>query len=215
MKKTIFTLAFIGLSVISNAQVGEVLTQFNKTVSSVLNDFATRGNTSAGFHRTSNELIDMTSGVVSRVQDISVGSERYTSDFNKAMDTVVSRYGYSDKNREMSAYIESLKTMHSNSIGFDSISASHTASVNLGTDQFNKIKIPKNGVKLDNIPSAEKMPKALKIGAAIALGLGYMAMKDSPDTPQTNSYVSQEFYDDQHLGTVFLESEDRNKHYIY
>ena len=200
---------------ISTAQTKEVLTQFNKTVSSVLNDFATRGSTSSGFHRASSELIDMTSGIVSNIQDISVGNERYTSDFNKAMDTVVSRYSYGDKSREMSAYVESLKTMHSNNIGFDSINASHITSVNLGADQFNKIKIPKNGVKLDNMPSTEKMPKALKIGAAIALGLGYMAMKDSPDTPQTNSYVSQEFYDDQHLGTVFLESEDRNKHYIY
>lgn len=200
---------------ISNAQSGEVLTQFNKTISSVLNDFNTRGNTSSGFHRASSELIDMTSGVIDTVQEISVGSERYTSDFNKAMDTVVSRYNFSDRNREMSAYVESLKTMHSNNNSFDSISSSHATSVSLGADQFNKIKIPKGGVKLDNIPVAEKMPRSLKLGAIAAVGLGYMAMKDSPDNPQTNSYVSQEFYDDQHLGTVFLESEDRNKHYIY
>lgn len=205
----------IKLKKISNAQSGEVLTQFNKTISSVLNDFETRGSTSTGFHRSTNELIDMTTGVVDKVQELSVGSEKYTSDFNKAMDTVVSRYGFGDKNREMSAYVESLKTMHSNNIGFDTISASHATSVNLGADQFNKIKIPTGGVKLDNIPTAEKMPKSLKIGAIAALGLGYMAMKDSPNNPKTNNYVSQEFYDDQYLGTVFLESEDRNKHYIY
>ena len=59
------------------------------------------------------------------------------------------------------------------------------------------------------------MPKSLKIGLAVAAGLGYMAMKDSPRKEDTNNYVSQEFYDDQYLGTVFFESENRNKHYMY
>ena len=197
---------------INRMQEDEFLNQFNKTVSSTLDDFNTRGSTSTGFHRSTNELLDTTSNIVHTVNSVSVGSERYTSDFNKSMDEIVNRYG---NRSDISSYVESIKDMYANNKTFEEIGNAHKVSASLGKDQFNKIKIPEKGIQIKTIATDERMPKSLKIGLAVAAGLGYMAMKDSPRKEDTNNYVSQEFYDDQYLGTVFFESENRNKHYMY
>ena len=158
------------------------------------------------------DLLDTTSNIVHTVNGVSVGSERYTSDFNKSMDEIVNRYG---NRSDISSYVESIKDMYANNKTFEEIGNAHKVSASLGKDQFNKIKIPEKGIQIKTIATDERMPKSLKIGLAVAAGLGYMAMKDSPRKEDTNNYVSQEFYDDQYLGTVFFESENRNKHYMY
>lgn len=198
------------LKKIVDNQEFEKTTQFNKTVSSVLNDFKTRGTTSVGFHRSTNELIDTTSNIVHTVNSVSVGSDRYTSNFNDAMDKIALRFNSKDK----IDYIDNLKNMYNNNNTFESINNTHNLSISLGREQFNSTtKLGEESTKI--IDTSNKIPRSLKIGLAIGAGLLYMGMKDSPKIEDKNTYASQDFYDEQYLGTVFFESENRNKHYMY
>ena len=59
----------------------------------------------------------------------------------------------------------------------------------------------------------EKTRNKVLIGGA--LGLGAMAMTTRPaPVEQDTSNVSENFYDEQYLGTAFVDFKERNKHYM-
>ena len=56
------------------------------------------------------------------------------------------------------------------------------------------------------------------LGIGLVAGLGYMAFKSTrfeKEDPNENLPVSYQFYDEQYLGTGFVEFRERNKRYMY
>ena len=62
-----------------------------------------------------------------------------------------------------------------------------------------------------------KKSTAGAILAGTAATLGVMAMTGNPDKNEVdqNAPVFENFYDEQYLGTAFVEFRDRNKRYVY
>ena len=84
------------------------------------------------------------------------------------------------------------------------------------------VEIPKQAVPLSTTLDttrflgkevSAKTKKNIFIGGAIALGA--MALTTKPDpSPDNSGNVSENFYDEQYLGTAFVDFKERNKHYM-
>ena len=72
----------------------------------------------------------------------------------------------------------------------------------------------KSSVIKEETKSWFKGKKGLALGA-IGGGLLYMAMQSKPEPIEKNTdNVSENFYDEQYLGSAFVDFRERNKHYM-
>lgn len=199
--------------IVSN-QSNEVLNQFNKTITSVLDDFQTRGETSTGFHRKASYIYDTVTNESTHVQGIDVGgSNKYTSSLEDALNTVNRRYGGSPEQLEgRQSYIEDLKNMHESGSSFQDIYKYHQGETK-DPQQFARTLQSAESEGSSLFPKNSNFKK-YAIGAGVAT-LGYMWLKGDSKPKDENKYVAEEFYDEMHMGTVFFDFDNRNKHYMY
>jgi len=213
---------------INEKQYKEVHKQFMKSVDSVLNDFDTKGYTRysrrGSFYAPQRSIYDASTGNISLINGASVGHNEANKGKISALDTALanieSRYAEHGNADIRADYLEKIRTSyHNNGLQKTMLLA-------------NKMQ---SNFKLDDLPIAKavntnpawwkekttmfgkEMNKGTKTGliAGSLLALGYMTLKDSPVKREENSYVAQQFYDEQYLGTEFVNFNERNKHYMY
>lgn len=204
------------LTSMNNMQKQEVNKQFLSTVSSVIGDFNTKGYTnysSTDINYAPTSIKNNTTKEVTNVPGFSTSTvNRKEYDFNMAMDEVEKAYsihGDIDRRKE---YIDNIKSDYK-------IKGSKIVDNRVKTDHFN---FKPESIPVDSIipKQAERVEYKLtnykKYAAIAGLGLlGTMWLKGSPKDQEQNSYVSEQFYDEEYLGTQFINFDNRNKHYMY
>ena len=213
---------------INDKQRGVAHTQFMTSVESVLEDFKrdgyTRYSPSGSLYVPQRGIYDASSGDILKIKGESVGrnnaNKGVVSALDTALDNVLSRYAEQPNEQFREDYVNKLKSTYS-SEGLDKTSL-------LASDM-------KANFRLEDLPVTRSVSteaswwnnKTTLFGKEVSKGtkgslivgglltLGYMAMKDSPEKRDENSYVAQQFYDEQYLGTQFVNFNERNKHYMY
>lgn len=212
---------------INEAQYKEAHSQFMDTVASVAKDFQERGHTyyssSSGIRLPNKDIKNTVTNDVTSLSSrggYKKPGSNITADFATAMDSVLSNYsahGNSDLREKLVSQVKSAY------IDGGAKKAYELAESTKNTFKLDELPLVKN---VSTHPDWWKEPteflgkemsrgvKAGIIGGGVAL-LGYMALKRSPQKQEENSYVSQQFYDEQYLGTEFVNFNNRNKHYMY
>lgn len=218
------------LAKIHKAQALHVNEQFLTTVKSVLNDFDQNGGTNysaktrGNFYTPPTLIKNKSTGDVVPLPMQKHGSRSWTTDLDEAMDNILHNYRTFDDTQFREEFVQGVK---------ESIRGKGTSitlqDIGKKVDTFDPSKLPQtpNGLIPQSLSSSwweesttlfgREMSRKAKggiIGGAAAL-VGYMALKDSPKPKEENSYVAQQFYDDQYLGTEFVNFNNRNKHYMY
>lgn len=230
------------LNRIRGTQGFEVNKRFMSSVRSVMNDFALEGSTNLkdgkNWYQPTMVLRELDNeglGNKKLINKIQVG-KRYTAtvSLSDALNTVLSRYSqYNDNLYDFSRkdYVSNIIKEHETGLNYNQLH-------NKVDSDFFKIKPPKelnttsnyiteNGLSKSAMASdvwnetvelfgnkMKRKTRATLLGG-IGAGLAFMAFQDRPE-PQQKNYdnVSQNFYDDQYLGTAFVDFRERNKHYM-
>lgn len=216
------------LAKLNKAQYGEAHYQFLKSVDSVIHDFKTDGYSrysqagSAFIPET--HIRDLETGQLNFLKGKSSSGSNQNKgkiyDINTALDNVLSRYSDHDNKELREKYVKTVKD-RLNESSFDTVGIFTEKTKN----EFQAKDLPTSkGVHVNPSWWDEKtmfLGREMKnktkggiIGGAL-LGLGYMMAKGSPQKQDSNSYVSEQFYDEQYLGTQFVNFNERNKHYMY
>lgn len=227
------------LSNIKSQQPEEINRQFLKTIKSVINDFKEKSYTMIGDKYTwYNPEITLSEknekGSKNIVLDkISTSSKRETYSLPEALDKVNSRYSrYADNinsfNREN--FTQNLVNDFNNGVNLNNLhnkvdnfklpenSNNINSNQNIISNSLeNKIKDSSsfwdNGTTL--FGKEMKVKTKATILGGIGAGLAYMAFTPTPaPTPDRSDNVSTQFYDEQYLGTAFVDFKERNKHYM-
>lgn len=229
------------LSNIRQNQGVEVNKRFISSVRSVLSDFKQSGGsniTSASNWYQPRAILKEVDNegrsnkvVIDRVS--SSGGRRRTVSLPEALSTVLKRYSeYNDNLYDFSrkGYVENIIKEHTEGAN---VAKLHTRV----EGDFFKIEPPKVLNTTENYltntlsksvqasdywkesvnflgKTVERKTRATVLGA-VGAGLAFMAFQDRP-APVDKDYdnVAQNFYDDQYLGTAFVDFRERNKHYM-
>ena len=223
------------LAKIAQAQPNEVNHRFVKTVRSVLEDLNTRGFTklSSGLTWYNPKSTLKENGHKVELDEVKTTPRQNTRNMSEALENVLSRYSHFTEdingfNRR--EYVEDLLK------NFNNGQSQQTIFNRVDGDLFSNVGVsnmaPSQGTSPQSIvvPPGERNPAPSAIGAeadkfwtkqkkflagALGVGLAYMAFQDRPHPVERDySNVSQNFYDDQYLGTAFVEFNERNKHYM-
>lgn len=209
---------------INDQQYKEVHGQFMDSVTSVLKDFEAKGFTK--YSARGNVSIfpthvhEATTGNINILRGQSSGFNSKITVLDTALDNILSRYSQHGNTDVREAYIDTVKKSFA-SKGLDKT----IILTEVTKDNFNLDSLPTGKPVSTNSSwwaeptellgrQMSRKAKVSIIGGTI-LGLGYMWGKDSPEKQEENSYVSQQFYDEQYLGTQFVNFNERNKHYMY
>ena len=209
-------------------QYGEAHKQFLKSVDGVLNDIDRQGYTKfsrrGSFYAPQRSIYDASTGNISIIDGASVGRNDANKGRISALDTALanieSRYSDHGNASLRAEHIDNIKEAYQQGGIKKAILLSEDMKSKFRTEDLPIAK----GVSTDASWWKEKttllgkeMNRGTKSGLIVGglLALGYMAMKDSPEKRSENSYVSQQFYDEQYLGTQFVNFNERNKHYMY
>lgn len=213
------------ISTINTMQYTEVHKQFMDSVSSVLTDFDTKGYTryakKGSIHLSPLHVQEASTGNIDILPGRSSGGTRKEiTALDTALNNILSRYSEHDNKELRNQYIDKVR---------ESLNSDGVSKTVLFTDSYRSsfnLDDLKVGSPLQSNQSwwsdqdhlfGRQMSRGAKyslIGGTI-LGLGYMMSKDSPEKQEENSYVAQQFYDEQYLGTQFVNFNERNKHYMY
>lgn len=209
---------------INDSQYKEVHRQFMDSISSVLKDFESKGFTKysakGGVSMYPTHIKEASSGNINVLRGQSSGFNTKVTVLDTALDNVLSRYSQHGNSEIRENYVNTVKS---------SLTSKGLDKTILKTEQI------KSGFDLDSLPNSKpvstsaswwgestdlfgrQMSRRAKVGiiGGAILGLGYMWNKDSPESKEENSYVAQQFYDEQYLGTQFVNFNERNKHYMY
>lgn len=231
------------LKVISNIkqqQPEEINKRFLSTVRSVLDDFKTKNYTKIGdnFSWYNPEVIlkeKSQSGTTNIILDeISTTSKRNETSLQSALNNVIKRYtryenNINGLNRE--AYTNNIVESFNTGIDYNTLhkkvdSDYFSLKSDLSTSNTNQNIISKNNQIEKQVGSAwddsvsflgKDMKRKTRAGIIGSIGavLAYMAITPKPaPLPNPNSNVSEQFYDEQYLGTAFVDFNERNKHYM-
>ncbi len=227
------------LNNIKEQQPEEINKRFVSTVRSVINDFKEKNYTKIGDNLTwYNPEVSLrqqvnNGSVVEKLDKISVSQKEKEYNLPKALDNVINRYNrYTDNigGFDRKNYVNNIVNDFNNGASFQGI---HTK---VDNDYFNLKTEPTTSTESiinkeisssmnnsDNFWSKKtelfgkemKMKTKATILGGIGAGLATMAFTQRPH-PQDERYnnVSEQFYDEQYLGTAFVDFKERNKHYM-
>lgn len=210
---------------IKDAQPNEVNKKFVSTVRSVLEDFNKEGSTKLSNNLSwySPEVSLKENGEYISLDKVAVAKKKRTNQLSEALENVLSRYSqYSEDingfNRQN--YVKDLLKDSTNSYKdlFERVDADYFKEIGISSETFKgDIVVPaSNRPSRFNIGDdswLERNKKKLGIGAAAALL--YMWNQDRPNPVEKDySNVSQNFYDEQYLGSAFVDFDERNKHFM-
>ena len=227
------------LNNIKEQQPEEINKRFISTVRSVINDFKEKNYTKIGDNLTwYNPEISLRQqvndgSVIEKLDKISVSQKEKEYNLPKALDNVINRYNrYTDNigGFDRKNYVNNIVNDFNNGVSFQGI---HTK---VDNDYFNLKTEPTSSTESiinkeinnsmnnsDNFWSKKtelfgkemKMKTKATILGGIGAGLATMAFTQRPH-PQDERYnnVSEQFYDEQYLGTAFVDFKERNKHYM-
>ena len=227
------------LNNIKEQQPEEINKRFISTVRSVINDFKEKNYTKIGDNLTwytpeislRQQVND--GSVIEKLDKISVSQKEKEYNLPKALDNVISRYNkYTDNigGFDRKNYVNNIVNDFNSGASFQGI---HTK---VDNDYFNLKTEPTSSTESiinkeinnsmnnsDNFWSKKtelfgkemKMKTKATILGGIGVGLATMAFTQRPH-PQDERYnnVSEQFYDEQYLGTAFVDFKERNKHYM-
>ena len=230
------------LSNIKTKQPAEVNLKFLSSIKSVISDFSL--NKETNFSKTdswySPETLLKEKDATGLVEDkvlhqISTGKGRdKTKNITEALNRVLENYVHFENdlygfNREK--YVDNLLKDFRNTdymgmlskVSIDHDNYKPDFSVPLTSKNLVRdVEIPKQVVPLTTTLDttrflgkevSAKTKKNILIGGAMALGA--MALTTKPDpSPDNSGNVSENFYDEQYLGTAFVDFKERNKHYM-
>ena len=217
------------LSRIKEDQPTEVNRQFVKSVKSVLSDFKIQKHTKIGSANSwHTPFVQLKSKANSgyRLDEAlhrqSSGPSKYTEgSLSGALSNVLDRYkDHPDSINDFSraGYIEHLLGLNKQGSNFTELhSLVEKDSLNGAKTQGNYV--PKSSgteKEFTEVLGKKVQKKTVKTAVAgIGLGLAYAAFQDNPHpVVKDNENVSQQFYDDQYLGSAFVDFRERNKHYM-
>lgn len=227
------------LSKIKAQQPEEINRQYLKTVQSVLHDFKEKSYTKIGdkYSWYNPEVIlseKSENGYKNIVLDkISTSSKRETYSLPEALDKVNSRYSRYANNinnfdredftkrlvKDFEAGVD-YNSLHSKVENFkipDSSNSINNTQNILSNSLENKVKDSSSFWDNSTTLFGKEMKVKTKatILGGIGAGLAYMAFTPRPNPTQDRSdNVSTQFYDEQYLGTAFVDFKERNKHYM-
>ena len=217
------------LSRIKEDQPTEVNRQFVKSVKSVLSDFKIQKHTKIGSANSwHTPFVQLKSKANSgyRLDEAlhrqSSGPSKYTEgSLSGALSNVLDRYkDHPDSINDFSraGYIEHLLDLNKQGSNFTELhSLVEKDSLNGAKTQGNFIPSSSGAEKeFTEVLGKKVQKKTVKTAVAgIGLGLAYAAFQDNPHpVVKDNENVSQQFYDDQYLGSAFVDFRERNKHYM-
>lgn len=215
------------LTRITESQPKEVNRKFISTVRSILSDFNIKGNT---------KLTDRYSWYSPEV------NLREGSDYNIKLDQVITKRKQTTTNLNDALLnaLERYSVYNDNLDGFnrkeyvDNLLKNNTSTTSMysqvDSDYFKGVGSlsNNNGMTPTDVPlinnnqsptisediKSKLSKKQLGLGI-LGAGLAYMAFQSRPEPIEKNyDNVSQQFYDDQYLGTAFVDFRERNKHYM-
>lgn len=185
---------------------------FLSSINSVIGDFKSKGNTKKykPFSHTLPELKLNENGRQVTVPAISVGTggAGIETSLDKALDSVVQRHSYQgDGSIDREGYVESLKEKYKQNKSYSKLHDISSDDLNNFKDGAGKLAFTKK------VPPINMKKAAL---AAAGIGLAYMWLTPEPEKQQQDKYssASEDYYDDQYLGTEFVNYKERNKHYM-
>ena len=220
------------LSNIKAAQPEEVNKRFISTVRSVLDDFLTTGETNLSNRMAwyNPEVALKEGNDIKVLPEVKTIHKESTKDIDQAMKDVLKRYSHFTENIDgfsREAYIDNLLNLGRNpNNGLPSLNdmfkkadedyfegiSSNSNILNENSSIINPTN--KSSVIKEETKSWFKGKKGLALGA-IGGGLLYMAMQSKPEPIEKNTdNVSENFYDEQYLGSAFVDFRERNKHYM-
>jgi len=220
---------------INEQQPEEINRRFISSLKSTLDDFVNKGftKTRSGANRYYGGEISVfnnETGIAERSAPISVGVKKdFTSDLETALKDQVAKYAelYKDDimgfNREkfvddILANAEDLNGNHSikqllDSVGKVELPSDRSLLPKAVGDIINKTGLPTDAL-VENRGFAGGGKVAL--GLAGVVGLAAMMLTPAPkQKEENNDPVFYNFYDEQYLGTGFVEFKERNKRYVY
>lgn len=229
------------MATIKEQQPSEINKRFISSVRSVINDYKDRGYTNIGdkytWYNPEVTLKEKTTdgAVTSVLEKLSTTSKRQEPDFKVAMNNVVSRFSRYTNNIEgvdREAFVGDIVK------DFDSGADFKTLHKKVDNDYFNHKTNLSGSATTENVISEagrkatektasfwdesttlfgkemKNKTKATILGG-IGVGLATMAFTTKPEPNFSNSNnVSDQFYDEQYLGTAFVDFKERNKHYM-
>lgn len=215
------------LTRITESQPKEVNKRFVSTVRSVLSDFNIKGNTKlSDRYSWYSPEVNLREGDNTNIKLDQVLTKRKqtTTNLNDALLNALDRYSiYNDDldgfNRK--EYVDNLlKNNTSATSMYSQVDSDYFKGV--GNLSNNNGMTPTDVPLINNKQSAtiseevgSKLTKKHMGLAALGAGLAFMAFQGRPEPIEKNyDNVSQQFYDDQYLGTAFVDFRERNKHYM-
>ncbi len=219
------------LSKIRTAQEGVIVPQFMKAVQGVIGDldssdtnFKTNYSRAGSYSVKEKYIRDTVTGDIDKLPSAGRWSPG-TESIDTALENVLSRYRkYPAYIGSLQKYADDIKVIYKDTANY----ADRQLKIEEATANFKlsdlKIGTATSTVNPFNYWNEEvtlfgkEMQRKTKFGILGTLGatLGTMALTRSPEPEERlPSSVSEEFYDDQYLGTQFVNFRERNKHYMY
>lgn len=215
------------LTRITEAQPKEVNKRFLSTIRSITSDFNIEGKT-----KLSNKYswyapeVRLREGANTNIKldQILARKKATTTNIDEALLNALDRYSIYNDNLEgfnRKEYVDDLlknntttQAMHSK-IDIDYFKGVGNLSNNNGTTPTDVPLINNKQSATISEEVGSKLTKKHMGLAALGAGLAFMAFQGRPEPIEKNyDNVSQQFYDDQYLGTAFVDFRERNKHYM-
>ena len=227
------------LSKIKSQQPDEINKRFLSSVKSVINDFKEKSYTNIGdkysWYNPEVTLAEKReSGTEKIVLDrISTTSKKPNYSLPEALNNVQSRYSRFANNInsfDREAFTQGIVSDFNSGVDYSSLhnkvdnfklpesNASIGGTQNILSESLeNKVQASSSfwDNKTSLLGKEMKVRTKASILGGIGAGLAYMALTPTPaPTPDRNDNVSTQFYDEQYLGTAFVDFKERNKHYM-
>lgn len=191
---------------------------FLSSISSIVHDFKTKGHTrkSGNFSFNTSATSVLENGKEVEIPGVSLGNRGVSGQersLNDALDSMVDRYdSYGEGSIDKDAYVEHLKEEYKKNTSFSKLHDITEEDVDSFKKNCGKLASGSFESKLNKKTPISFKKKAL-IGAGI--GLAYMWMTPNPGKQEKDySSASEDYYNDQYLGTEFVNYKERNKHYM-
>jgi len=216
---------------INEAQYSEVDRLFTTSVKSVLEDFSIKGSTSyspkGNITIRSTMIRSASAQNPTKIDGVSSGIGRNsTKSLKEGLENVLKNYEQHSGSDRRTIYVQEIvNKYYDNSSINDAIKFAEDSSKKFLKESpsvapFNPMKPVSYTSMYWNEKTSllgkemTRKTKASILGAGVA-GLAYMWLKPAPKQTEDQGYVAEQFYDEQYLGTEFVNFNNRNKHYMY
>lgn len=215
---------------INTAQYSEVDRLFISSVNSVLSDFSIKGSTSyspkGNISIKSTTIRSASEQNPIKVDGLSVGvGRKNTRSVKEALDNVLNNYEQHAGSERRTMYVKEIVNKYYDSSIEATMQYAEEKSKTFLRDSP-KVAPPNPTLPISHTgmywnektsllgKEMTRKTKASVVGAGLA-GLAYMWLKPAPKQEEGQGYVAEQFYDEQYLGTEFVNFNNRNKHYMY